>query len=385
MHPKCFVPEARPVYLADVLRPEHNSFGVIRVAMALAVLVSHSFYFVAGTSSAEPLVGWTGHTLGEHAVQVFFFLSGILVTESLLRSRDPFDFVTARALRIFPGLLVCVGLTACVLGPMVTSGPLKGYFGDPLFSAYIIKTALLVTGAAPLPGVFDQLPASGLVNMSLWTLKYEILCYGGLAIIGFAALRHPKTRDLTALALAPLVCLIFLRAPADNVAYSSTDNLRYFALYFGVGTLAALHKDRLAIGWMAVAAFGLAYAILRDTPLAELACALFIGSSTLLAATWTFGPLRALANRNDISFGIYIYAAPLQQAILQACPSLGPLQLALASLLPVALLASASWIWVEKPALALRTTVASSCAKVWNTLSPALASTGPSRVRSGDL
>ncbi|MFM9673615.1 hypothetical protein, partial [Streptomyces galilaeus] len=90
-----------------------------------------------------------------------------------------------------------------------------------------------------------QLPASGLVNMSLWTLKYEILCYGGLAIIGFAALRHPKTRDLTALALAPLVCLIFLRAPADNVAYSSTDNLRYFALYFGVGTLAALHKDRL--------------------------------------------------------------------------------------------------------------------------------------------
>lgn len=357
MQPRFVLGTERSVRLVEILRPEQNSFGVIRVAMAIAVLVSHSYYFVAGTSSAEPLVSWTGHSLGEHAVQVFFFLSGILVTESLLRSRNPFDFATARALRIFPGLLVCVALTACVLGPLVTNLPASDYFRDPAIPAYILKTALLVTGAAPLPRVFDQLPAGGLVNMSLWTLKYEVACYVALAILGFTALRHRRPRELAALALIPLTFMLFLRAPAEAATYSSTDNLRYFALYFGVGTLASLYKDRIVIGWRAAATLGLAYLVLRDTPFAELACALFIGSSTLLAATCTFGRLRALANRRDISFGIYIYAAPIQQAILQSYPELKPFELTLAAVIPVVTLASGSWVYVERPALAWRAAI----------------------------
>ena len=106
---------ARPIHLADILEPQNNSFGVLRLAMAGAVLVSHSYFFVTGETSAEPLYRWTGHTLGEHAVQVFFFLSGIMVTESLARSRGAIDFATARVLRIFPGLIVCVLLTALVI------------------------------------------------------------------------------------------------------------------------------------------------------------------------------------------------------------------------------------------------------------------------------
>ncbi|MEQ1612357.1 MAG: acyltransferase, partial [Hyphomicrobiaceae bacterium] len=58
--------------LAGILEPDRNSFGVIRLAMAIAVLVSHSYWFTTGSKIADPMVRFTGHSIGEHAVQVFF-------------------------------------------------------------------------------------------------------------------------------------------------------------------------------------------------------------------------------------------------------------------------------------------------------------------------
>jgi peptidoglycan/LPS O-acetylase OafA/YrhL len=349
-----FINPQANLFLADIMRPEQNSFGVIRVAIAVAVLVSHSFYFVAGTSTAEPLGSWTGHSLGEHAVQVFFFLSGILVTESLLRSRSMIDFVTGRLLRIFPGLIVCIVLTALVLGPLVTIKTVGAYFGDVSVLSYILKTASLATGAAPLPGVFEQLSAAGSVNLSLWTLKYEVLCYAGLTVLGAMGLLNGTARRPTTVVFALVVFTIFLRSPSGDVSYTQADNLRYFALYFGMGTLVVLLKEHVVISTKATAAFLALYIATRGTPWAELSCALFVGSLTLLAATWNFGPLRDWTNTRDLSFGIYIYAAPLQQALLQFDPGLNPLGLACVALVPATMLAGASWTWIEKPALGLR-------------------------------
>jgi peptidoglycan/LPS O-acetylase OafA/YrhL len=309
---------------------------------------------VTGSTAAEPLVSWTGHSLGEHAVQVFFFLSGILVTESLLRSRSVIDFVTGRALRIFPGLIVCVVLTALVLGPAVTSKTFVSYVSDASLLAYMTKTIALATGAAPLPGVFEQLPAPGSVNLSLWTLKYEVLCYAGLVLLGAFGVLHGKVRGLTTVVLALLVFMVFLRSPSGDAPYTQADNLRYFTLYFGIGTLAALLKDHIVISARATFAFLALFVATLGTPWVELSCALFIGSLTLLAATWSFGPLRGWTNARDLSFGIYIYAAPLQQALLQFDSGLSPIGLAATAVVPAALLAGASWTWVEKPALALR-------------------------------
>ncbi len=127
----------RPLVLSEILKPDANNFGLIRLGLAFAVLVSHAFYFRTGTPKSEPLTAWTGHSLGEHAVQVFFFLSGLLVAQSLAHSRGLADFATARALRIFPGLFVCVLLTALVLGPAFTAHGLVAYLADPGTYAYI--------------------------------------------------------------------------------------------------------------------------------------------------------------------------------------------------------------------------------------------------------
>ncbi|RTL71648.1 MAG: hypothetical protein EKK41_08900 [Hyphomicrobiales bacterium] len=65
----------------------------------------------------DPLEAWTGFTLGQHAVHVFFCLSGVLIAMSLARSRSFGQYVWARFLRIMPALFVCVALTVLALGP----------------------------------------------------------------------------------------------------------------------------------------------------------------------------------------------------------------------------------------------------------------------------
>jgi peptidoglycan/LPS O-acetylase OafA/YrhL len=344
--------------LGDIMQPQANSFGVVRLAMALSVLVSHAVFFVTGNSQSEPLVNLTGHSLGEHAVQVFFFLSGVLVAQSALRVPGLVDFVTRRSLRIFPGLAVCVVLTAVVVGPMASNLSMAEYFASPLVLTYVMKTLLLTTGAAPLPGVFEGLPAAKLVNHSLWTLKYEVLCYAVLAIMSWCLLRHERTRTFATFALAPLLFVLFLRAPNMHETYSAIDNLRYFLLYFGMGTLTYLHKDHIVIDGRITVLLGIAFTLMRSTPWAELACALFVGALTLQVGSWSMGRLTRYTSANDLSFGVYIYSAPIQQMVLQADPGADAVMVTAWALPPVLVIAWLSWKLVERPSMRLGSSLA---------------------------
>lgn len=73
--------------LGDILVPERNSFGVMRFLLATAVLISHCFFLYYGSTAFEPLIGLTGYTLGQHAVQVFFFFRVCLSRKAWRRVR----------------------------------------------------------------------------------------------------------------------------------------------------------------------------------------------------------------------------------------------------------------------------------------------------------
>src|SRR5690606_23266723 len=53
-----------------------NNFTLLRLALAVAVVVSHSVSVTTGSVFDEPLAASTGFTLGEHAVNGFFAISG---------------------------------------------------------------------------------------------------------------------------------------------------------------------------------------------------------------------------------------------------------------------------------------------------------------------
>jgi peptidoglycan/LPS O-acetylase OafA/YrhL len=353
----------RPAFLTqaprldDILEPDRNSFGVIRLAMAIAVLFSHSYWFTSGSKIADPLVRLTGHSIGEHAVQVFFFLSGILVTQSLLRSGSVLNYAVARALRIFPALIACVLLTAFVLGPMFTHAGLLHYFTGRELPLYVLKTVLLVTGSAPLPHLFQNQALPDLVNVSLWTLKYEVLCYIGLGAIGAVGLLNPRLRPWVTALLAVFVLTVFIGRPKPLDTYTALDNLRYFALYFFAGVTAyMLRRSIRIIGW-ALVPLSVLYWALIGSRFGELACCLLLGYATLWVATWRFGGLRAFTNKNDYSYGVYIFAGPIQQVVVSLVPDYGPTAVSLHALSIALPLAVFSWELIERPAIAMRVRV----------------------------
>jgi len=337
--------------LADILAPERNTFGLLRLAAALAVVVSHSVHLAGAPETDEPLYALTGFSLGEHAVHVFFTISGVLIAASLVRSGTLLAYLRARALRLLPGLTLCVLVTTLVAGPLLTELPIAQYFGDQGVLRYLALTLGLVTANAPLPGVFTHNPVPDIVNLPLWTLKYESICYLGLALLGlFGLMRSPRLA--TVALMPPMLAWTAVSAFPDqlDVGHFAFSVLR-LSFSFSLGTLAYVWRDRLPVHWWGAAlAFFLA-CLAFGTVLQAPAEQLFVAYAVLWAASLPAGWLGAATRRNDLSYGVYIYDWLIAQALVRFIPGISqPVLLAttLVLLLPVA---AASWFLVEKPAL----------------------------------
>jgi peptidoglycan/LPS O-acetylase OafA/YrhL len=147
-----------------------------------------------------------------------------MVAQSFDRSRSILDFAVARILRIFPALIVCVLITSFMIAPMVGRLSVADYLASPGLYAYLAKTLSLSTGSASLPGVFETVPYSGYVNSSLWTLKYEVICYVGLGVLGLAGLFQPRWRIAALTGLALMVATVSLSLPSNPEAFVFLDN-----------------------------------------------------------------------------------------------------------------------------------------------------------------
>lgn len=151
--------------LSSFTQGKNNNFNLIRIIAALAVLVGHSFALLR---QPEPLGQSLGMSLGSISVDVFFIASGFLVAGSLMLRQRIGDYLLARVLRIFPGLLVMLLLTVFGLGVYFTSLPVSAYLQHAETHRYFLKCASLVSGVAyTLPGVFEGRPYQGAVNGSL--------------------------------------------------------------------------------------------------------------------------------------------------------------------------------------------------------------------------
>ncbi|MHA1545910.1 MAG: acyltransferase family protein, partial [Alphaproteobacteria bacterium] len=165
------------------LRGRENNFNLIRFLAAMAVIVSHSPGVLLGYEAPEPLEDSTGYTLGYHAVNVFFTLSGFLIAKSLITRNDLAAFFAARTLRLIPGLLLATLVTAFVFGPLFTTLGFWEYFSNWSVWTYAPIMGSLVTSELELPGLYTTLAIAGNVNEPLWTLRYEAVMYVGLAAI----------------------------------------------------------------------------------------------------------------------------------------------------------------------------------------------------------
>ncbi len=336
--------------VATALARPYDNFALLRLMLALAVIVSHAFSVTRGTVEGEPLVGATGFTLGEHAVNGFFAISGFLVTMSFVK-RGAFDYVLARALRIAPALVAATLVMALVVGPMLTRLPVDAYFSDPGTWRFVTGTLGTFKSTAPLPGVFEG-NAYRFPMGTVWTLKYEVLCYFGVLALGIVGLTVNRWFAL-ALAVALFVgvgALDFVRPDAPKGLQTA---LRLPFLFAAGGAL-YVWRERVRVSGTVVAFLVAASALAHGTfPFAALMFAAEAYAAIWLALAPGLSTAR-LEPKADLSYGTYLYGWPVQQALHSLFPALGPLALLAPSILIALAAAALSWFLVEKPALALK-------------------------------
>lgn len=308
-----------------------NGFDCLRLIAAALVVVHH-----ARVLNGMPpwMIGW-GPDPGALGVGMFFVISGYLVTASLRRTSGVGTFLAKRVLRIAPGLLAALLLSACVLGPLVSSLPVSEYFGGAAPWLYVLKNLSLYAVTYDLPGVFAHAPFPNVVNGSLWSLRLEFTAYLGLALLGGLKLaRAPVLAVLAVVTAGAFVAVHFtgLDARGDLARLAALATLNGWLFLCGAALDAFEVKPP---AWTAV--IGLA---LLPTP------AWFLG---LPLAVIALGRLAAPRLPADLSYGLYIYSFPLQQVLAEH----GRLTI-LTSLALALPFAAASWFLVEKPALRLK-------------------------------
>jgi peptidoglycan/LPS O-acetylase OafA/YrhL len=337
-------PEPLPV---DVAR-RHNNFDALRLLAAIGVVVGHAYVLTGRPDDLWFVAGIAPHYLG---VAVFFAISGWLITGSWERTRSVPQFVWSRALRILPLLWVVVLASVLVLGPLVTTLAPGAYASAAGTWHYLLNLVMLP--ADGLPGVFETVPYPGVVNGSLWTLRAEVLCYAAVLVLGLAP-RRVQTAGFVVLTLGAVA----LASAGDvRVAGASLTAAGEVWAYFGVAALARLHLPRRLLhpgAALLVAALCVAVAPAVGPQWSVRLSWLAVPYVVLSVGLASWPGVRRAARFGDLSYGMYLWAFPVQQLLVRAA---GPLPVALDVALvvvPCALLAFASWHLVEHPAMAAR-------------------------------
>jgi len=325
-----------------------NNLTFLRWVAALLVLYGHAFVFLG---LPDPL--FLGQVkLGTLGVQVFFGISGYLVMQSWEHDPNVYRFLQRRALRIFPGLMVCITLSALVLGPALTSLPMTDYLKHPATLGYFENIFLYIT--FHLPGVFEHHRVANAVNGSLWSLPAEFSMYLGLALLGM--LRLPRiSLGLVVLAMMALSAL-WASKTTDMLVLYRTDlrQVVIYGVFFWVGAIYQRYRVERLFTLTNVGLVLLLWISLTRWPQAFMLSSWFILPFVTLAFGLAAGSWLSALTRFDYSYGIYIYAFPVQQTLVHFWPDMNLwLHVALAAALTIGL-ASLSWHLIEKKALAFK-------------------------------
>jgi peptidoglycan/LPS O-acetylase OafA/YrhL len=316
-----------------------NAIGLLRHLLALLVIWSHSYGLLFGPGAYEPLVDLSRGAIGggQLAVDCFFVLSGLVITQAWLRRPDPRHFLTQRARRLYPALIVC-----CLVSIAVISLPLphqRLYTAD--WYGYVALSMLATLAIPPLPNLWPHNPERFMLNGSTWTLGYEAGCYLALVALGVAGSLRRRRLVLALFGVALGVSALTAAGLAPFLG-----SWPRFAACFLAGVAAYLWRDRVpASPWLATLTALLLLLCSRSAPLLALTLPT-AGAYLLLLAAYRLPAWRV---RADYSYGLYLYAWPVQQLLVSYLkPSLTPLSLFLLASLLAFGCAWLSWHRVER-------------------------------------
>lgn len=337
-----------------------NGMNLVRLVLATSVLFHHSFPLLGMGEGPQ----WGVEHIGGWAVIGFFCLSGYLITASR-RTKSFGSYLTLRIARIYPAFLACLVVTAFLMAPISwwrVHGSLDGLLGSGTSPfAYIWHNIGLKMTVWDVAGTPLDVPYPGAWNGSLWSLYYEFLCYLVIAVLGIWGWSRRSAWPIL-LAWAGSV-LFWVTLPAMDAYFRVGSDfwlLGKLLPYFLAGGVLQMLRKRIGMhAGLAVVAAVVFFAAVTLAPeiggqIASIAAAyvLLWISNVLWSPEWV--------RRNDVSYGMYIYAFQVQQLVAVLGGAVlgywGYSLVALALTVPFALV---SWYALEQPVMtAVRRSVA---------------------------
>lgn len=269
------------------------------------------------------------------------------------------------------------------------------YYTSKEFISYFLNVTGLIHYF--LPGVFQDNPHKGVVNLSLWTVPWELFCYLIISVLILTGLiRRPRVilfGGMAAIILPAMLYLIMLFAKANHSAVASSmleQNLYYnppdlslhdasvgrlvkwlvltvcgwgFRVipFFLSGCLLYTFRYRVPYHWglgtlllalLLLASFAMPFE--WDGPLLNLALCPALTYLTVLIGL-TRMPMLPVYRNGDYSYGIYLYGYPIQQVVvLLGLDRLIWWQNVLISIPLISVFAMFSWHLIERPILLQR-------------------------------
>lgn len=332
-------------------------FDALRVALSLSVMAWHCWPVTNGLPGPPPGPLWGfGYTL----VPMFFALSGFLVTGSATRLAL-WRFILSRTLRIVPALAVDTAISIILIGLLLTTLPKLSYLFDPITASYWLNCVGNIH--YKLPGVFDNNPWQQ-VNKSLWTIPSELLCYVTIGLLmATSTLKRPILPFIGIAIILAVDCVFhssfhIFQFPMERELAGPTGKL---VCFFLAGSLAFLLRDRIPNSRI-MAIFSISYIMTGSLLMPEsFGQNIFFVIGACFAITYLMAwigiqPIKLPwpFTTGDYSYGIYLYAFPIQQSVVYLTGTRSPIIVMVLSIIPVILLAMMSWHFVEKPTLKLR-------------------------------
>lgn len=332
----------------------NNNFGLLRLLAAYFVLISHSFA-VLQKPLEQPALWYNGKNIIFSGVglDIFFTISGFLVTQSLFNSDSLKHYLWKRFLRIFPALVVA-NLVCIIIGCFITSLSLNDYLFNKATWAYLFKNSTLVINQFYLPGVFSNLK-NNTVNASLWTILIEVECYVVLCLGAWYIVPRKWLY---------LSCFVLFEALRVYLTVVNNYHLRgldlygmfTFGTYFYLGSLLYVFKDDIRFKWFYANILMAIALITVYTFLESITISIFFAYCFII-----IGISKAVVNLKgyDFSYGVYLYAFPVQQLVVSYLGYSVNVWLHITISATIAtLLAFLSWTFVEKPFLKKKSLVA---------------------------
>lgn len=306
------------IKLSDVATSRVNNLNFIRFVAALMVIVSHCYAVVLGSDAGSYLLKFTGDRLspGGVSVGVFFLFGGFLIARSCEHHPEAKKFFSARILRLFPELLFVVILTAFVFGPLFSTLSPAEYFTNPQTYKYLLNGVLIMVHQ--LPGVFTNNPSGDVVNAALWTLPVEFICYI-LCFISYKLTKFDKKKFLL------LSVPVFVLAAVYYVKFSPLQlSVVRAVLLFYLGVLIWVLRDHITISPVLGLATIVLWFVMVFGGIDNLAMLTVFPIACLCLAYGMGNHFSKFGTKFELSYGIYLWAFPVQQALVQFFPAWHP-------------------------------------------------------------